>query len=219
VRLNPWTLGTVRNWLHALSDLHTNHPDSWYLICEDDVLLTDLFDVMTHDYDTFNHAVNVSTYCVLIACELGISDRDSLVQIAQGALLHDYGKQYLPRWLLNQTDPLSQAQKETVMRHPVRGFEELCHRDDLSWGQLMMVYQHHERCDGCGYPVASVGNEIHEWARICGVADVFDALSRKRPYRSAIDDADVLAYLDRQAGRGFDEEMVRCLIQATKTRR
>ena len=186
------------------------------LICNDEVLLADLFQVMTHDYDTFNHAVNVSTYCVMIAREMGCYGQESLVEIAQGALLHDYGKQYLPRWLLNQTDPLSQAQKETVMRHLLRGFEELCHRDDLSWGQLMMVYQHHERCDGRGYPVASVGREIHEWARICAVADVFDAMSRNRPYRRSIDDADVLAYLDRQAGRGFDEEMVRCMIQTTK---
>ena len=188
------------------------------LICNDDVLLADLFQVMTHDYETFNHAVNVSTYCVLIAQEMGIRSQDTLVQIAQGALLHDYGKQYLPRWLLTQTDPLSQAQKETVMRHPLRGFEELCHREDLSWGQLMMVYQHHERCDGRGYPVASIGNEIHEWAQLCGVADVFDAMSRNRPYRRSIDDADVLAYLDRQAGRGFDEEIVRCLIQIIQRR-
>lgn len=189
------------------------------LVCEDDLLLTDLFDVMTHDFDAFNHAVNVSTYCVLIACEMGISDRESLVQIAQGALLHDFGKQFVPRTLLNQKEPLSQAQKETVMRHPQRGFEELCERRDLSWGQLMMVYQHHERCDGSGYPVGHVGDEIHEWARLCAVADVLDAMSRNRPYRRAIDDDDVLAYLDRQAGRGFDEESVKCLIQITKARR
>ncbi|MCG8585734.1 MAG: HD domain-containing protein [Pirellulales bacterium] len=188
------------------------------LICGDEVLLAELFDVMTHDYDTFNHAVNVSTYCVLIANELGVRERSTLVEIAQGALLHDLGKQFLPRWLLNQTDPLSQAQQETVMRHPHRGFEELCHRDDLSWGQLMMVYQHHERCDGSGYPVGNTEREIHEWGRLCAVADVFDAMSRSRPYRRAIDDADVLAYLDRQAGRAFDEEMVQCLIRIAKAR-
>jgi HD-GYP domain-containing protein (c-di-GMP phosphodiesterase class II) len=189
------------------------------MICGDNVLLADLFDVMTHDYDTFNHAVNVSTYCVMIANEMGITDRDSLVEIAQGALLHDFGKQFLPKWLLNQSDPLSQAQQEVVMRHPHRGFEELCHREDLSWGQLMMVYQHHERCDGGGYPVGNVEREIHEWARLCAVADVFDAMSRNRPYRRAIDDADVLAYLDRQAGRGFDEGMVQCMIRVMRRRK
>jgi len=102
------------------------------LICGDETLLADLFQVMTHDYDTFNHAVNVSTYCVMIAREMRCFSQESLVEIAQGALLHDYGKQYLPSWLLNQADPLSQAQKETVMEHPKRGFEELCSREDLS---------------------------------------------------------------------------------------
>ena len=59
-----------------------------------------------------------------------------------------------------------------MQEHPARGFKELCRREDLAWGQLMMVYSHHERCDGRGYPVGMVQTEIHEYARLCAIADV-----------------------------------------------
>jgi HD-GYP domain-containing protein (c-di-GMP phosphodiesterase class II) len=78
----------------------------------------------------------------------------------------------------------------------------------------MMVYQHHERCDGRGYPAGVTRTEIHEHGRICAIADVCDALMRDRPYRKASLRADVVEYLDRQAGRGFDEEMARCWMAA-----
>jgi HD-GYP domain-containing protein (c-di-GMP phosphodiesterase class II) len=98
----------------------------------------------------------------------------------------------------------------------VRGFEELCLRPDLGWGPLMMVYQHHERYDGRGYPAGLVGKEIHEWGRICAVADVYDALTRDRPYRKGADTKDVLEYMDRESGRSFDEEMCQCWIATLK---
>ena len=97
-----------------------------------------------------------------------------------------------------------------MQEHPAVGFKELCRREDLTWGQLMMVYSHHERCDGRGYPVGLVRSEIHEYARLCAIADVYEAICRDRPYRRASRRRDALEYLDRQAGRGFDEEMMRC---------
>jgi HD-GYP domain-containing protein (c-di-GMP phosphodiesterase class II) len=80
----------------------------------------------------------------------------------------------------------------------------------------MMIYQHHERYDGRGYPVGLVGKEIHEWGRICAVADVYDALTRDRPYRKGASTKDVLEYMDRESGRGFDEEICQCWIATLK---
>jgi HD-GYP domain-containing protein (c-di-GMP phosphodiesterase class II) len=85
-------------------------------------------------------------------------------------------------------------------------------RPEVSWGQLMMVYQHHERFNGGGYPVGLVGNEIHLWGRLCAVADVYDALTRDRPYRRGVDARQVLEYLDHESGRSFDEELTQCWI-------
>jgi HD-GYP domain-containing protein (c-di-GMP phosphodiesterase class II) len=80
----------------------------------------------------------------------------------------------------------------------------------MSWGALMMVYQHHERCNGTGYPVGSVCEEIHPWAKICAIADVFDAMASDRSYHSGAAVTEVLKYFERQAGQGFDKEIVRC---------
>lgn len=181
-------------------------------ICRSDVTLRDLLQVMSHDYGAFAHAVNVATYCLVLGRALGIRDEGELLRIGQGALIHDIGNHYVPVRVLEKRGRLDHIERQTVMQHPVFGFRELCHREDLTWGQLMMVYQHHERCDGRGYPSALVRHEIHEHARLCSIADVCDALMRDRPYRKASLKGDVVEYLDRQAGRGFDEEMTRCWI-------
>ena len=79
-----------------------------------------------------------------------------------------------------------------------------------------MVYEHHERCDGRGYPQGLVGGEIHLWASLCAVADVYDALTRDRPYRKGMSTKDVLEYMDREAGRSFDKEICQCWIAMLK---
>jgi HD-GYP domain-containing protein (c-di-GMP phosphodiesterase class II) len=182
------------------------------LICDRKNILNDLLSVMTHDYSTFTHVTNVCTCCILLAEAYGIHDPAQLTEIAQGALLHDIGKRNIPARLLNKTTPLSSQELELIRRHPVDGFEELCLRPGLGWGQLMMIYQHHERYDGRGYPVGLVGNEIHEWGRLCAVADVYDALTRDRAYRKGADTKEVLEYMDRESGRSFDEEFCQCWI-------
>jgi len=181
-------------------------------VCDSRMVLDDLLRVMSHDYSLFTHAVNVATHSLLLARRFGISGRRELLEIGQGALLHDIGLQRVPRQVIDKPGKLSDRERRIVQEHPARGFQQLCHRPDLSWAQLMIVYSHHERCDGRGYPVGMLRTEIHEYARICAIADVYEALGRNRPYRRASRRNDVLEYLDRQAGRAFDEEMTRCWI-------
>ncbi len=183
-------------------------------VCDSQLVLNDLLRVMSHDYSIFTHAVNVATHCLLLARWYGINAREELLQIGQGALLHDIGLKGVPRHVIDKPDKLSERERRIVQQHPALGFRELCHRPELSWSQLMIVYSHHERCDGRGYPMGLVRTEIHEYARICAIADVYEALCRDRPYRKASRRGDVLEYLDRQAGRAFDEEMTRCWITA-----
>ncbi len=183
------------------------------LLSQPKVLLLDLIGVMLHDFSTFDHATHVSTYCVLLAKQLGISSPEALNEIAQGGLLHDIAKIYVSDQTLQKPGRLSADEERSMRQHPRRGFEELAPRSEMRWGSLMMVYQHHESCDGTGYPVGIVGEEIHPWGRMCAVADVFDALLRDRAYRRGCPVEEVADYLQRQAGQGFDEEMVRCWIK------
>jgi response regulator RpfG family c-di-GMP phosphodiesterase len=170
----------------------------------------DLFTTLEHDYYTFTHVCNVSVYSVMLAGQLGIVDAKEISQIAAGGLLHDIGKRHIPLNILNKAGKLTDDEWEIIREHPVSGFRELVEREDLSWSQLMMVYQHHEKMNGSGYPTGVFGAEIHPWARMCGVADVFDALTCQRPYRKPMPRAEVCEHLEKHAGAWFDAEMVTC---------
>jgi HD-GYP domain-containing protein (c-di-GMP phosphodiesterase class II) len=184
----------------------------WEVVCDREMVLTHLFAVMDHDYLTYTHLTNVCTYSVALAHWLGIRRPGDIEAIAAGALLHDYGKRHVPPAILNKRDRLTPSEREIIRQHVVAGFTAFCSQENIQWGQLMMLYQHHERLNGRGYPVGLTGEEIHPWAKICAIADVFDALTSARPYRPPDPLEDVLEYLQQRAGNDFDPEMVRCWV-------
>jgi HD-GYP domain-containing protein (c-di-GMP phosphodiesterase class II) len=170
----------------------------------------ELLAIARHCADTFTHMINVASYCVLIAEAAGISNKEELKQIATGGLLHDIGKRFMPKHLLHKTTSFDEGEKRLIRTHPQRGYEELCRFENISFGQLMMAYQHHERIDGEGYPVRITGAEMHFWAKICAVADVFEALTGNRPYRKPEPIPVVVDRMLEAAGEHFDKEVVQC---------
>ena len=180
-------------------------------VCESKLIINELLKSMSHDYSSFTHAMNVSTYCLLLAQQWGISDEKELLEIGQAALLHDIGMQQVPRQIIDKPGKLTARERQVVQCHPSFGFRELCNRDDLSIGQLMMVFSHHERCDGLGYPVGLVRRKFTPTPD-CTIADSYAALLSQRPHRTAARKPNVIEYLDRQAGRAFDEGMTRCWL-------
>jgi HD-GYP domain-containing protein (c-di-GMP phosphodiesterase class II) len=180
------------------------------VMADQSIEISEFFSTLEHDYYTFTHVCNVSIYCVMLALRMGLSDKAQISELATGALLHDVGKRHIPPHVLNKPDKLTDAEWEVIREHPATGFRDLVARDDLTWAQLMMVYQHHERLDGTGYPAGIVGEEIHSWARLCAVVDVFDALTCDRPYRRAVPVPEVCDYLAKYSGVWFDAEAVKC---------
>jgi HD-GYP domain-containing protein (c-di-GMP phosphodiesterase class II) len=178
------------------------------LATERPVAFGELYKTLKHDYYTFTHVCNVSVYSTMLASRLGQFNKTTLSELASGALLHDIGKRQIPQQILNKPGKLSEQEWELVREHPGAGFRELATRHDVTWGQLMMVYQHHERLDGSGYPAGIMADEIHPWAKLCAIADVFDALTCHRPYRRPMPIRDVCDYLSKHAGTWFDTELV-----------
>lgn len=179
------------------------------IICRDTFAASDLFRVLHHDYATFTHTANVAFFCGILAAELGMS-QDEVELVTVGGLLHDLGKLEISEDLLTKPSRLDDQEYRAIQTHTLRGFRQLARRDDLNWGQLMMVYQHHERIDGCGYPVGLVGSEIHDWGKICAVVDVFEALTSHRPYRKPMPRRKALELQHRESGTHFDPEILRC---------
>lgn len=187
------------------------------LVCRQDLIVDELFSMMEFDNGTYTHSINVATYSLILANRLGIRDTPELQSIATGALLHDIGKRHVQLAILNKPGPLSEQQRNHIEQHPTMGFLELAQREDLTWGQIMMVYQHHERVDGSGYPTGIKDKEIHPWARICSIADIFHALTSARPYKAPMSTDAALEVLGKQSGKTLDKEMVECWHTTVKT--
>ena len=185
------------------------------LLTSEPILFQDIVRVLHHDYGTFTHSANVCYLAVLLGIELGMP-ADDLVQIAVGGLLHDLGKLDISDRILMKEGPLDELEWREIRKHPTTGFLKLCHRTELSLGQLMMVYQHHERTDGSGYPVGIVGNEIHPWARLCAIVDVYEALTSHRPYRHSLSQETALGVMSKNGNQKYDQEMLACWIKLTK---
>jgi HD-GYP domain-containing protein (c-di-GMP phosphodiesterase class II) len=180
------------------------------LLVNNSVLPRDLFRLARHDFLTFTHITNVASYSVLLAERLGLCNGSQFELLAKAAILHDIGKRFIPVSILQKPSRLDPEERAIIETHPQRGYEELCGRDDMTHEQLMTVYQHHERFDGKGYPVGFQGEEIHPWARMLAVVDVFDAMTGARPYRRPATAADAMDYICKNAGTHFDPEMVAC---------
>ncbi|MDT8902480.1 HD-GYP domain-containing protein [Anaeroselena agilis] len=143
------------------------------------------FDLRTYQDYVYAHSVNVAIISVLIALSLDYNEA-RLIDLALGALLHDIGMLAVPKDIILKVGNLTPAESEAMQRHVNDGFEIIRKRREISTLAAHVAFQHHERIDGTGYPRRLKGDNIHEYARIVAVADIFDALIADRPYRKGM---------------------------------
>jgi putative two-component system response regulator len=158
------------------------------------------------DKETEGHAHRVTQLTLTLAREMGIGG-DDLVHIRRGALLHDMGKLGVPDSILHKMGTLTSDEWRIMRQHPQYAYDMLAPIEYLH-PALEIPYCHHERWDGTGYPRGLKGGEIPLSARIFAIADVWDALTTDRPYRTARDETTALEYLRAQSGKHFDPQMV-----------
>lgn len=206
--------GNINNTVAAANKISS---DMTTFIFRNDFAVRDLMSVLRHDYTTFTHSYNVAMYCLLLAKAFGIHDELVLESIGIAALLHDIGKLQIPLAILNKKGSLTEEEFDVIKRHPTDGFNTLSDRGDLSFEQLMIVYQHHEKNDGSGYPVGCLCEEIHPFARLCTVVDIFEALTAHRSYRKPLRHSEALEYLQQDTPQKLDKEFVKCWISLMKT--
>lgn len=172
-------------------------------------IMVNMIDLKSYDNYTYYHSVNVGVLSLVLGVALGMSGAD-LYRLGLGALLHDIGKVFIPRDIIGKTDPLTPEEFDEVKKHPETGYTYLMNANlDFPPSALLCILQHHERCDGSGYPQGLVGDEISLLSRIVSIADVFDAMTSDRPYRAAVMPSEVMEFLMGGAGTLFDPELVR----------
>ena len=162
------------------------------------------------DQETEGHTKRVTALTVELAARMGIADED-LVHLRRGALLHDIGKIGVPDSVLRKPGPLDEDEWELMRQHPAWAHEMISSVGFLR-PALDILYCHHERWDGRGYPRGLAGESIPMAARVFTVVDVWDALRSDRPYSEAWEDERVLAYLREQAGGHFDPTVVEAFL-------
>jgi putative nucleotidyltransferase with HDIG domain len=158
------------------------------------------------DKETRGHSGRVSELTVKLAMAVGLSG-EALDNIRRGAFLHDIGKMAIPDSILGKTGPLTNDDWITMRQHPTIGYRMLSNIEYLK-PALDVVYCHHEKWDGSGYPRGLRAEEIPLSARIFAVIDVWDALTSNRPYRLAWPESEVRTYLIKESGKQFDPRIV-----------
>lgn len=146
-------------------------------------IIHNLYELHACDEYTFHHSVKVALLCGMIGKWMGYSD-EQVRQLALAGLLHDVGKSRIPIELLTKPGKLSEDEMAVMRQHVARGYD-LLHGagKPVAWPVACGMLQHHERLDGSGYPHKSGAEEIHPYARIVAVADVYDAMTSDRVYR------------------------------------
>jgi putative two-component system response regulator len=160
------------------------------------------------DDETGFHVIRMSHYSRILAEEMQMSKRWSQL-LLHTASMHDVGKIGVPDAILTKPRKLDEEEWKVMKRHCQYGVDILGdHPSELVRTAKLVAYTHHERWDGNGYPRGLKGKEIPVVGRIVAVADVFDALTSKRPYKEAWPVEEALAYIGRESGRHFDPDVV-----------
>lgn len=182
-------------------------------ILNNNEMLTVLTDTFLYDEYLYNHSLQVTIYSLTIAKELGYSVEDLKV-LGIGALLHDIGKIVVPPKILNKPAKLTDEEYEIVKQHAQYGFDILRHLHTVSLHAAHCAFQHHERLDGSGYPRGIKGDEMHPYAKVIAVADVFDAMTSNRVYRDKILPHKSIEVIKDGRGKLFDEDVVDAFLRS-----
>lgn len=162
--------------------------------------------LQARDICTHTHCQRVIYYSLTLGRMMGLSEHE-LVTLERGVFLHDIGKIHMPDSVLLKPGLLSDTERTVMQQHAVIGFDMLRHNPLLT-DAAEIVLTHHERYNGSGYPMGLRGEDIPLGARICAIADTFDAITSIRPYRTPMSVEEACSYIESEHGRHYDPEIV-----------
>jgi putative nucleotidyltransferase with HDIG domain len=198
-----------RQSLRYAEDVRRLYRQQQRSICQSLLALANALEAK--DAYTRGHSERVAELGQRIAVELGL-DADQVAAVGEASLLHDIGKIGVPEPTLQKPGPLTSEEWQAMRRHPLVGAQIVAPFEFFA-RSAPLIRHHHERWDGSGYPDGLAGATIPLGARIVAVADVFDALTSRRPYRAAIPRGAGVAQLLDEAGRTLDPHVVRSCVK------
>ena len=181
-------------------------------ILHSDTISLDMVDLRTFDDYTYRHSVNVAVLSTIIGMGMGLNQSE-LNDVCIGAIFHDMGKLMIDGDIINKQGRLTKDEFRLIKMHPQLSLELLTNRWNVSIEAKEAILCHHENDDGSGYPRGLQKEEIPLYARIIHVADVYDALTSKRPYKDPYTPSESIEYLMGGCNILFDEKVVRAFLK------
>ncbi len=179
-----------------------------HLILKEEQTLHYLLNITSHDHYTYTHSVSVGILAVALAKSLfRHAHNHDIHALGAGFFLHDLGKVGIDNNIINKPGKLTDEEMNEMRHHPQLGFKLLQDTRQLTDESKIIALQHHERVDGTGYPKGLCGNDIHVYARICAIADVYDALTSDRPYRNKMAPFVALKLMREQMMHHFQRDL------------
>jgi putative nucleotidyltransferase with HDIG domain len=152
------------------------------LILNDKNAMYSMLKVTSYDYYTYTHCIDVATYAIGFGSFLNLR-KEEIELLGKAAMLHDLGKKSIPHKIITKKGTLTKEEFEIVKQHPSLSVKILKENNEKNSRLLSLIEQHHEKCDGTGYPKGLKENQIDYLAKIIAVCDVFNALTTRRTYK------------------------------------
>lgn len=199
---------TIRNAYRKLKNAYAEVRDSY-----SEMILRFALIAEYKDESTGTHLVKIADYCTEIAQGLGLS-KTEIEYLKYASPMHDIGKIVIPDSIIKKEGGLTPGEREIIRKHPVMGADIFKgSRSPLLKIARIISLTHHERYDGTGYPQGLKGREIPLFGRIVALADVFDALTSRRPYKEAYSFDEALAIIKDLSGKNFDPDIVNAFFK------
>ena len=164
------------------------------------------------DNETGLHITRMSNYSFILANAAGLSEKECDL-ILHASPMHDIGKIGIPDNILQKRGKLTDVEWDVMRRHPLIGSDIIAeHPSDLLQMARSIAFTHHEKWDGSGYPNGLAGSDIYYAGRIVAIADVFDALTSRRPYKEPWPTEKALDYITENGGTQFEPDLVKSFI-------
>ena len=181
-------------------------------IQSNEVILETLYSMRNYDNYTYEHSLRVTILSILIGIKMQLS-RNELWEIGIAAMLHDIGKVDIDISVLNSPEKLTIEEWGAIRKHPITGCAKVRFLHGYNKNISSAILQHHEHCDGTGYPFGLHASDICTYAKIIGVADVYDALTSQRSYRDAWFPNQALEYMNNDISVQFDADVLSALLE------
>ena len=182
-------------------------------LIEDEEMVWAMVATMQKHMATHAHAINTAVYGIVLARFMQFGSMDAIRDVARGGLLHDIGKNRVPRVVLDKPSGLDASEWQVMRTHVKAGYDMIVRALGYPPTYAHIIGEHHERCDGSVYPAGRLAPGIALDSQLVGIVDAFDALTSRRPYRAAMSAFDAL-HVIRVAMRGqFSDEIVREFIK------